>query len=63
MDVATFAVLLVTLVTTGQPPHSFRIEMTPLHCDIAKAELEKEYAQKFGKANVTYSIICLRRRA
>lgn len=55
------AVLVVTLIMAGQPPHSFHIEMTPLHCDVAKTALEKEYAQQFSKMNVAYSIICLRR--
>ena len=53
-------VLLVTLIVAGQPPHSFQIvDLTRLHCSIAKTELEKEYARVFSKLNVTYSIVCI----
>jgi hypothetical protein len=53
-------ILLVTLIVAGQPPHTYQIgDMTRLHCDLAKTNLEKEYARAFSKLNVTYSILCI----
>jgi hypothetical protein len=55
-------VLLVTLILPGQIPYAFQIDnMTKLHCDIAKEQLQKEYEQKFPKLAGMYSIICLDR--
>ena len=53
-------VLLVTLISAGQPPHSYQVEVSSQgYCSTAKQTIEKEYAAVFAKLSLTYSVICI----
>ena len=53
-------ILLITMVMAGQPPQIHHVEVwSRVHCEVAKAAVEKDYAVAFQKADLRYSVTCI----
>jgi hypothetical protein len=53
-------ILLITVIVANQPASIHHFEVwSPVHCDLAKAAVEKGYAASFSKLDLKFSAICI----